>query len=421
MYVILGSGKLAKNVANELRKLGKKARIIQSMEEITDADALLLLESREVRNQYDFPVMLYSDMESVDIAKGIDVLIPPGAVLASLLIKERIKYERIRRTTGLMDHIERLGCEFSVFLHDNPDPDAIASAMAFKSLCSHQGMNCRTYYSGDIGHPENELFVKATGVELINVKKDDIGGILEKDRPLVFLDFSQPSVNNTLPKDTVPDIVIDHHPSESPREKGGYVQIESDVGATSTLMTEHLLNTGLDIEPLLASALLYGIKVDTQGFTKNMGPLDFKAMSHLVPLCDTELFYLFESPSLNSSTVSSLGTAIINREVSNGIMSAYAGVVSTKDDVPQIAERLIAEKDVHTVIVFGKINEIIYMSARSTLTDIDLGKIMDKAFSIIGEAGGHPHAAAGAISLKEEVYETEVIKDLSNRFREEMS
>jgi len=123
---------------------------------------------------------------------------------------------------------------------------------------------------------------------------------------------------------------------------------------------------------------------------------------------------------MNPSTMSSLGTAIINRDISVGVLTSYAGVVSCRDDIPQIVDILVTERDVHSAIVFGKIDNKIHISARSQLTNINIGDILENAFSDIGEAGGHPHAAAGVISVKEEVFDTEVIKELSKRFRREV-
>ena len=421
MYVILGSHKVVEGIQKHLELWGKDVKVIRELEELKDIkkiDALITFQELGKVIQGDFPVMIYTDIEQGDMETGGDVLFTPGSMIAPYMVREAREYESMRLTEDLINHIRSMD-HMTVFLHDNPDPDAIASAMAFRELCSAGNKRCHTYYSGEIGYPENELFVEITGFDMENVGKEDIPNILDLGRPLVFLDFSQPGVNNSLPKDSIPSIVIDHH-SSVPPDTTGYVQIDPGVGATSTLMTEHLMNLGTSIEPLMASALLYGIKVDTHGFIKNMSKSDFRAMETLLGLCDTELYHIFEKPVLNRTTMSSLGMAIMNREVSNGVMTAYAGDVRSRDDIPQIAELLVTENDVHTAMVLGKIDEVIYMSSRSTLKEIHLGHIMDQAFSDIGEAGGHPHAAAGMVALGDGYHEKDMIKDLSNRFRKEM-
>ena len=59
------------------------------------------------------------------------------------------------------------------------------------------------------------------------------------------------------------DLVIDHHPRRT-----NYTARIKDVrpryGATSTIMTEYLLASDTPISSRLATALLYGIKTDTQ-------------------------------------------------------------------------------------------------------------------------------------------------------------
>ncbi len=423
MIVILGSGKLAGRVADELERWGKASIVIDDLDELDSiefVDALLISDDMDLGEKYDFPVVYYDVFNSKETPEDVDVLLNNTTMIASFLIAEINKYREIRRTSKLVQYMKRLDDEMSVFLHDNPDPDAIASAMAFQELCDRFDIDCNIYYSGEIGHPENELFVETTGVNIEHISDDEILTIIEEDKPLVFLDFSLPAVNNSLPRTAVPEVVIDHHPSDSPRSEGGYIQIETRAGATSTLMSEHLINADIEISSLLASSLLHGIKVDTHGFIKNISKSDLRAMSKLIPLCDSELLDVLERPPMNPSTISSLGTAIINREISKGILTSYAGEVSTKDDLPQIVDMLVTERDVHTAVVFGRIENTIHMSARSMLTDMDLGAIMYNAFSDIGEAGGHPHAAAGYVHIKEEVFDSKAIKKLSNRFKKEV-
>ncbi len=423
MYVILGSNKLATDVVEELQHLGKESKMIHDLGELNTIDnveTLLIFEEIELEENYDFPVVLYHEDHSDVNEKCADILLTNTGMISSVLVAEVNRYNDMKSTAELITYLEQVERELSVFLHDNPDPDAIASAMAFEEICKRFDKECVIYYYGDIGHPENELFVETTGVNLKQVSSDEIPHIIEENKPLVFIDFSKAGINNSLPINTYADVVIDHHPSEHTRIKDGYIQVEQRAGATSTLLTEHLINSDINIQPILASALLHGIKVDTNGFIRNISKSDFKAMYHLNTLCDKELLEILERSPMNPSTMSSLGTAIINRDISVGVLTSYAGVVSCRDDIPQIVDILVTERDVHSAIVFGKIDNKIHISARSQLTNINIGDILENAFSDIGEAGGHPHAAAGVISVKEEVFDTEVIKELSKRFRREV-
>jgi len=160
-----------------------------------------------------------------------------------------------------------------------------------------------------------------------------------------------------------------------------------------------LLDFNIDIDEKLASALIYGIKVDTRDFTKNIGEKDFEVLSHLMPIADKELLEIFESPPMEPHTLDALAEALSNRIVEDEVVTAYAGEVEKRDDIPQIVDIIAGERDIMTALVYGVLDDKIYMSARSKDIRIDLGKMMEKVFSDIGQAGGHKHAAGGSIDV----------------------
>jgi len=48
-----------------------------------------------------------------------------------------------------------------------------------------------------------------------------------------------------------------------------YIDIRPNIGATATIMTKYLQELEIPIKTELATALLYGIKVDTDDFRRN--------------------------------------------------------------------------------------------------------------------------------------------------------
>ncbi|MGM0406247.1 MAG: DHH family phosphoesterase [Thermoplasmatota archaeon] len=353
----------------------------------------------------------------------IDEVIVKDELFSSSLLKSLDEIESVSNSETITDIIKESKKEISIFLHNNPDPDAFASAMAFEKICEKYNKNFGTYYSGNIGHPENEIIVESTEIKMMKIEQGDIKTILNDSDIVVFLDFAKPGYNNLLPEETKADIIIDHHRTNKDVKQTGYAEIRTDVGATSTLMTKHLLNLGFDISPILATCLLYGIKVDTDNFTKNIFVQDFKMISFLSAIADKDVLDIFESPPINPGTVSALGTAIVNRKYKHENIVAYAGEIPEKDDIPQIANILSKERDISNVLVYGLLNNKIYMSARSKELKLDIGKRMKKAFSSIGNAGGHQHSAGGVIDFSEfdgieeakdrieEIFTKEVVKD----------
>lgn len=329
----------------------------------------------------------------------IDKIVRKEELISATLIKYIDDLEQENKSQRLVEIIKGSEKEISIFLHNNPDPDAFASAMALENICEEYDKNYNTYYGGTIGHPENQIIIETTGIKMTKVEEKDIGPILQKSDTIVFLDFAEAGSNNILPEDTNADIIIDHHRTSKDIKRANYNEIRTDVGATSTIMTKHLLNLGIEISSILASCLLYGIKVDTDDYTKNIFVTDFKIISFLSAVADKDLLDIFESPPINPDTISALGKAIVNRKFKNGSLLAYTGKISEKDDIPQIANILMRERDIDTVLVYGILNDKIFMSARSKDIKLDIGDRMKKAFSNLGTAGGHQHAAGGKIEL----------------------
>ncbi len=350
----------------------------------------------------------------------IDSLIDSDSSLKNSIIKEIENIEFMKKSKELAEVLSEDVKKVSIFIHNNPDPDAIASAMAMEKICDSLGLESTTYYGGNIGHPENEVFLNNTGFVMKNVILNEVDEILKESDITAFLDFAESSVNNIVPKKFTPDIIIDHHYTNRKINARNYSEVRTDIGATSTLMTKHLQNLDIDIDPLLASALLYGIKVDTHDYTKNISTADFKVISYLTAVADKELLDIFESPPLKSETLSALGRAINSRNFEDGILTAFAGFISYKDDIPQIAELLMRERDVMTVLVFGILDEKIHLSARSKDMNKNIGKIMKEAFSNIGSAGGHRHSAGGEIDLDVFDSKEKAKIDISRRFKGEM-
>ncbi len=394
-----------------------------------DPDGILLLSHEDERNIQVWDeikeiipenVPVFVRVKSVDERfeeLDVDGLLSEQRSLVDTALKNIHSIEESKVSESIADIIRDTQGEVGIFTHNNPDPDAIASALAFETLCDAMGAEATTYYGGDISHPENVLFVEETDFRMERVSEDEVEEALDGSEKLVFMDFARPSVNNLVPEDRTPDIVIDHHYTNQEYQKGGLVQVRTDVGATSTLMIDHLLRLDIEISPTLAAALVYGIKTDTDDFIKNIYPADFKALSYCQKIADKELLSVFDTPPINEHTVSALGRAISAREVENDVLTAYVGKIKSRDDIPQIADFLSMERDVMIVLVYGELDDEIQISARCKDPQVNVGKKMEKAFSDIGSAGGHKHSAGGAIPFSNLKGKDEE-EFISSRFRE---
>ena len=323
---------------------------------------------------------------------------------------------RMRELQRVLRDIDHL----AVVSHDNPDPDAIASGVALARLAQRAGCEAEVCYYGEITHQENLAFVNMLDLDLRGLEPDE--ELAEFDG-IALVDHSRPGVNDQLPPGIGVDIVIDHHPPRSP-VNAGFVDLRSNVGATSTLLVDYIDQFDIPFDETLATALLFGIHVDTDGFSREISEQDFIAGAKLVEHADFGMLEQIGSPSISVGTFEIIARAIRNRRVEGPAVLSCVGRLSERDALAQAADRLLTLEDVSIVVVYGIKDGEIYVSGRARGAEIDLGEALREAFGQIGSAGGHVDMAGAQIELgvlesvedREESL-TEIVEDVvSSRF-----
>jgi nanoRNase/pAp phosphatase (c-di-AMP/oligoRNAs hydrolase) len=295
---------------------------------------------------------------------------------------------------ALRQHLQTIDGRLAVVMHDNPDPDAIASAVALSDIAASVGVPADACYFGAISHQENRAMVNVLDLDLRNLAREDS---LEEYDAFALVDHSRPGVNDQLPEGLHVDIVIDHHPPRGP-VPSEFVDLREQAGATSTVLTEYAAQFDT-LNRATATALLYGIRVDTNEFTREVSAADFEAASTLWPHVDTTVLRQIEQPSLGGDTLETIARAIKNRERRGSVVVASVGQTADRDALPQAADRLLTMDGVETTLVFGFKDEMVFVSARSRARDVDLGETLRDAFDQIGSAGGHADMAGAQLEI----------------------
>ncbi|SFL09909.1 nanoRNase/pAp phosphatase, hydrolyzes c-di-AMP and oligoRNAs [Halogranum rubrum] len=300
-----------------------------------------------------------------------------------------------RRMWKLLAILRNLDGPLAVVTHDNPDPDAIASALALARVAESVGVEADACYFGEISHQENRALVNLLDIRMKNLQS---AADLESYGGVALVDHSRPGVNDGLPEDTDIDIVVDHHPPRAPVE-ARFVDLRSDVGATSTLLAKYLEFFGITPERTIATALLYGIRVDTKDFTREVSGTDFEAAAFLLNFVDAAVLERVETPSMNAEVFETIARAIRNRELQGDALATSVGEIRDRDALAQAADRLLNMEGVTTTLVYGFMNGTVYASGRARGADLDLGETLRDAFDQIGSAGGHADMAGAQIPL----------------------
>jgi nanoRNase/pAp phosphatase (c-di-AMP/oligoRNAs hydrolase) len=327
------------------------------------------------------------------LAGSADRVVDPGVALLDW-IESAFVDDALARARDLRAVLAGVDGELGVFAHDNPDPDALASAVALGAVAETAGVEATVYYYGEIAHQENRAFVNLLDIEVESLADGDPGDY----DAVALVDHSRPGVNNQLPPDTPVDIVIDHHPSEEAVE-ARFVDVRAAAGATSTLLTDYVRQFDLDPTGQVATALLYGIQVDTKDFRREVTTADFEAAAYLRPHADVSVLKRIESPSVSAETLDAVADAIEGRRIEGSALASVVGSVGDRDALAQAADRLLAMEGITATMVAGYTDGTIYVSARSRGTERDLGAVLRRAFEDIGSAGGHTDMAGAQIPL----------------------
>lgn len=323
-----------------------------------------------------------------------DRVIDPGVALTEQMLasagRQGHRVRQLHRTLRDLDG------RLAVVMHDNPDPDAIASAIALANLAERLNCPADPCYSGDITHQENRALVNLLEYDLLHFENDAFD--LSDYSGVALVDHARPGVNDQLPPETEVDIVIDHHPPRKPVE-ARFVDLRSDVGATSTLLVDYYQR--LDIVPSteIATGLLFGIWVDTKEFSREIAVDDFEAAAYLMPSVDMPVLERVESPRMSTETVETIGRAIRNRTINDSVLTSCVGHFRDRDAIAQASDHLLNMDGITTTLVYGIKDGTIYASGRARSTTLDVGETLRDAFDQIGDAGGHADMAGAQIPL----------------------
>jgi nanoRNase/pAp phosphatase (c-di-AMP/oligoRNAs hydrolase) len=287
--------------------------------------------------------------------------------------------------------------EILILPHNDPDPDAIASAVALRQLLM-EGLNVVSTiaYQGIVGRAENRALVRYLDQPLRHLTDAD----LARQVPIALVDTQPGAGNNALPADSKVTIVIDHHTWREPAAKADYVDVRPEAGATSTILTEYLQEAGLEPEPPLATALFYGIKTDTRGLSRGAGAADTAAYLYLQPLIDTQALAQIEYAQVPASYFKSFGATLRAARVYDGVVIAYVGPMAYPDLAAEMARLLLRLEKSRWIVCLGVHHEVLILSV---LTQSPTGGADELVQAIVGDegtAGGHGPMAGGQIPLK---------------------
>lgn len=302
------------------------------------------------------------------------------------------------------------GGKLLILAHNHPDPDTIASAAALMEIASVLGKAKTTIaYGGVIGRAENAHMVKVLKLKLVPIDKIKIADF---DR-IAMVDTQPQTGNNALPVKMLPDLVIDHHPKSGPTSRVKFVDIRTEYGATASILSEYLFQFDLPINKNLATALVYGIKSETQDLGRETYQVDVDVYHRLFQLANKKLLAKIINAHVPRSYFDYLMQAIQRAKlIDDCCIVSRLRELPTPDLIPEIADLFMKMEGATWALCMGQYQEAIFLSIRTTNTRKDAGKIMKAIVRNQGTGGGHMLIAGGRIPVPgKEQWEIHDIKD----------
>jgi nanoRNase/pAp phosphatase (c-di-AMP/oligoRNAs hydrolase) len=319
---------------------------------------------------------------TVSLAAFGEHVIQPALDRAS----QRARVERIRAHFDGADRV-------LILMQDDPDPDAIASAMALKTILGRSRVSAPLCTFGSITRPENVAMCKILDVDVQEISAQ----ALDQFDRVAMVDV-QPSFLEERFEEV--DLVIDHHPVEEPI-RARIKDVRPSYGATSTILVEYLRALDIKITQRLATALVYGIKADTLGLERGGSRADLEAFAFVYMLANHNALRRIERPELSDRALDLLANGLARRQILKGVFFSHLGNVPTADQIPQFADFGLQAEGVEWSVVSGVVGSDLHVSVRNVGYVRSAGDVTRAAFGDLGSAGGHRTMAKAVVPARE--------------------
>lgn len=283
-----------------------------------------------------------------------------------------------------------------IVMQNFPDPDAIAAAAALRELARSQGDVITTLACGGfVGRAENQALLKYLGLNIQPLTNDALSGF----DCIAMVDTQPGAGNNTLDVQTVPDIVVDHHPIRPLTRRSPFFDIRRQYGATSTIFQEYLACCRLPVPVPLATALLYGIRSDTADFGREATQADIGAFLALYPASNKRMLGRIAMARVPRAYFQAIAKALTRAKSSGNCVFTDLGPVTNPDIVSEVADLLLRDEEACWALCLGQHQGEILLSLRTSSQPADAGRLMHRLVTPGGTGGGHAMMAGGQFPL----------------------
>ncbi len=276
--------------------------------------------------------------------------------------------------------------------HNYPDQDALASALGLQELLRYKGIESVICYQGEIDKVNTITMTETLGMELYDV--DDLS--LTPEDEIILVDGQK---GNTNLQELIAEEIacIDHHPKQD-TDSYRFFDIRK-TGACASIIAEYFIENQIPVSENVATALVYGIKMDTANLMRQTKVLDVDMFCTMYKKANLGLLREFESHSLVLNDLRAYREALRNLKIyGNRIGMANVGQGCSEAMMGTVSDFLMALDEVDFAVVFSYRAGGLKLSVRSELSTVDAGVIVSRALDgYAGGGGGHAAMAGGFV------------------------
>jgi tRNA nucleotidyltransferase (CCA-adding enzyme) len=281
--------------------------------------------------------------------------------------------------------------------HTNSDFDSLASMLAAKKLYPDAVL----VFPGSQERSLRDFFINSTFYMFHTKKIKEVN--LDKVSKLILVDTRQSGrigrFSEILDKKGLEVVIYDHHPKSKDDIKSKDIIVE-EVGSTTTILTDILKKKRVHISAEEATIMMLGIYEDTGSLTfSTTTEKDYKAAAYLLKKgANLNVVSDLMTKELTTTQVQMLNELLNNMKVHNihGI-DVVISTASSKEYVGDLAILVHKLKDLENldaVIVLVRMEDRIYLIARSRIEEVNVG-------NIAVEFGGGGHSVAASATIRD--------------------
>jgi nanoRNase/pAp phosphatase (c-di-AMP/oligoRNAs hydrolase) len=301
-----------------------------------------------------------------------------------------------------------------VVIQDFPDPDALSSAWAYQLIAANYEISCDIVYGGTLSHQENITLVRLTELPATKYvptafQEEDLS--VYKGCVLIDSQGTNSQLYSVVEEAGIPLIVVVDHHSKQGEINAEFVDLRPQTRATATILTQYIQSGMLEFDSSnenhvkCATALMHGLRSDTNRLMQAKEE-DFIAAAYLSRYYDSQLLNAVLQSARSRRVMNVIERALRNCITKKNFSISGVGYLryDDRDAIPQAADFLVTEEDIHTAVVYGIVhnedddNELVIGSLRTTKLTLDpdefiketLGKDIQGRFF-----GGGRHMAGG--------------------------